>query len=104
MYAIRSYYAEVPIKNSLRLDKYFNELTYDEERMGGQVGIIANLLSILNLKKVIAYSPILSKKQSEMFKNSENLVFPTLIGGKLELKKPIDSYRDDDLKIRNNFV
>jgi len=95
--------AEVPIKNSPKLDKYFNELAYDEERMGGQVGIISNLLSILNLKKVIAYSPILSKKQSEMFKNSENLVFPTIIGGKLELKKPIDSYRDDDLKINRIF-
>ncbi|ABR54512.1 ADP-specific phosphofructokinase [Methanococcus vannielii SB] len=94
---------EVPIKNTPELDSYFNSMVYDEERIGGQVGIISNLLSILNLKKIIAYSPILSKKQSQMFNNSENLVFPTEFNGKLVLKKPIDSFGNDELKINRIF-
>jgi len=68
--------AEVPLKNNLEIDTFLNSLTYNEERMGGQVGIISNLLSILDLKKIIFYSPILAKKQAEMFENNENLVFP----------------------------
>ena len=81
--------SEVPILENKSLNDWFNGLKYDEERMGGQVGIISNLLSILNLKRVIAYTPILSKKQAEMFVNRENLLYPLVIDGNLVLKKHI---------------
>ncbi|CAF30852.1 ADP-specific phosphofructokinase [Methanococcus maripaludis] len=95
--------AEVPLKNNLEIDTFLNRLTYNEERIGGQVGIISNLLSILNLKKIIFYSPILAKKQAEMFENNENLVFPNITNGKLVLKKPIESFKNDELKINRIF-
>ncbi|WP_459201152.1 ADP-specific phosphofructokinase [Methanococcus sp. CF] len=95
--------AEVPLKNNTEIDSFFNNLKYTEERIGGQVGIISNLLSILNLKKIIFYSPILAKKQAEMFENNENLVFPNITNGKLVLKKPIDSFKNDELKINRIF-
>jgi len=96
--------SEVPILENKSLNDWFNGLKYDEERMGGQVGIISNLLSILNLKRVIAYTPILSKKQAEMFVNRENLLYPLVIDGNLVLKKHIESYREDDpLKINRIF-
>ncbi|EHP86344.1 ADP-specific phosphofructokinase [Methanotorris formicicus] len=96
--------AEVPLYDDEKLQSWFNQFKYDEERMGGQVGIISNLLSILGLKKVIAYTPILSKKQAEMFVNRENLVYPSIVNGNLVLKKPIESYREDDpLKINRIF-
>nr|5K27_A Chain A, ancMT [synthetic construct]5K27_B Chain B, ancMT [synthetic construct] len=94
--------AEVPLDNE-ELNKWFDSLfKYDEERMGGQVGIIANLLAILDLKKVIAYSPLLSKKQAEMFNN--DLLYPIVENGKLVLKKPIEAYKDNDpIKINRIF-
>ncbi|WP_292459921.1 ADP-specific phosphofructokinase [Methanothermococcus sp.] len=96
--------AEVPVSEDKLLNIWFDELKYDEERMGGQVGIISNLLSILNLKRVVAYTPILSKKQAEMFVNKENLLYPSVIKGNLVLKKPIESYRKEDpLKINRIF-
>ena len=89
--------SEVPISDDDEsLNKWFNTLKYDEERMGGQIGIISNILSILNLKRVITYSPILSKKQAEMFVDKENLLYPSVINGNLILKKPIESYREED--------
>ncbi|AEH07158.1 ADP-specific phosphofructokinase [Methanothermococcus okinawensis] len=96
--------SEVPISEDKSLNEWFDGLKYDEERMGGQVGIISNLLSILNLKRVIAYTPILSKKQAEMFVNRENLLYPSVIDGNLVLKKPIESYKKNDpLKINRIF-
>ncbi|AEF97266.1 ADP-specific phosphofructokinase [Methanotorris igneus] len=96
--------AEVPLYDDEEINKWFNRFKYDEERMGGQVGIISNLLSILGLKKVIAYTPILSKKQAEMFVNKDNLLYPSVVDGNLILKKPIESYREDDpLKINRIF-
>lgn len=88
--------SEVPTLEDESIDRWFNTLKYDEERIGGQTGIISNLLSTLNLKRVIIYTPILSKKQSEMFVNRDNLIYPSVIDGKLILKKPIESYKKDD--------
>jgi len=95
--------SEVPLFDSKELNEWFNGLNYNEERMGGQVGIISNLLSTLNVGKVIAYSPILSKKQAEMFVNKDNLLYPSVENGELILKKPIESYREDPLKINRIF-
>jgi len=96
--------AEVPMVEDESLNRWFDSIEYDEERIGGQVGIISNLLSILNLRRIIAYIPLLSKKQAEMFNNSDNLLYPTVANGKLILRKPIEVYREEDpLKINRIF-
>jgi ADP-dependent phosphofructokinase/glucokinase len=95
--------AEVPLYGGRELNKWFDQFEYDEERMGGQIGISSNLLSTLGLKKVIAYTPFLSKKQAEMFVNKNNLLYPSVVNGELILKKPIESYRNDPLKINRIF-
>ncbi len=96
--------SEVPISDNESLNRWFDSLKYDEERMGGQTGIISNLLAILNLKKIIAYSPILSEKQAKMFVDKDNLVYPTVVDGNLVLKKPLESYnKKDPTKINRIF-
>ena len=96
--------AEVHIVEDETLNRWFDSIKYDEERIGGQVGIISNLLSVLNLRTIIAYTPLLSKKVAEMFNNSDNLLYPTVVNGKLMLRKPIEVYREEDpLKINRIF-
>ena len=86
----------VPLVNE-EMHTWFDErFKYDVERMGGQVGIIANLLANLDFKKVIAYSPILAKRQAQMFVNKSNLLYPVVENGKLVLKKPIEAYRENE--------
>lgn len=94
----------VPLMNP-ELNSWFDsKFKYETERIGGQVGIIANLLANLNFKKVIAYSPVLSKKQATMFVHRKNLLYPIVEDGKLSLKMPLEAYREDDpLKINRIF-
>ncbi len=90
---------------SYETDKWFNSrFKYDFERIGGQVGVIANLLANLNFNKVIAYSPLLGRKQAEMFVNRSNLLYPAVENGMLALKKPLEAYRESDpVKINRIF-
>ena len=86
----------VPLVNE-EMHTWFDErFKYDVERMGGQVGIIANLLANLDFKKVIAYSPILAKRQAQMFVDKSNPLYPVVENGKLVLKKPIEAYRENE--------
>ena len=52
-------------------DEYFENP--DEMRMGGQTGIIANLLSILGVESIV-YLPLLSKRQAEIFRKERIFV------------------------------
>jgi len=90
---------------SYEVDKWFNSrFEHGVERIGGQVGIIANLLANLEFKKVIAYSPLLGKKQAEMFVRRGNLLYPVIENGKLALKKPLEAYKEGDpVKINRIF-
>ncbi|WP_175059285.1 ADP-specific phosphofructokinase [Thermococcus sp. 2319x1] len=90
---------------SYEADRWFNSrFKYDFERIGGQVGVIANLLANLDFNKVIAYSPLLGRKQAEMFVNRDNLLYPVVENGRLVLKKPLEAYREDDpVKINRIF-
>ncbi|NJE08824.1 ADP-specific phosphofructokinase [Thermococcus sp. M39] len=94
----------VPLVNE-EMHVWFDErFKYDVERMGGQVGIIANLLANLDFKKIIAYSPVLAKRQAQMFVNKPNLLYPVVENGKLVLKKPIEAYRENDpIKVNRIF-
>ena len=90
---------------SYEVDKWFkSRFEHGVERIGGQVGIIANLLANLEFKKVIAYSPLLGKKQAEMFVRRGNLLYPVIENEKLALKKPLEAYKEGDpVKINRIF-
>ncbi|NJE43522.1 ADP-dependent glucokinase/phosphofructokinase, partial [Thermococcus sp. GR6] len=58
----------------------------------------------LDFKKIIAYSPVLAKRQAQMFVNKPNLLYPVVENGKLVLKKPIEAYRENDpIKVNRIF-
>ena len=87
--------SEVPMKEDENLEKWFQKIKYDEERIGGQAGIVANLLSLLGLKSIIVYTPLLSKKQSEMFVDKENILYPKVENNEIFLKKIRDAYYEN---------
>lgn len=68
-------------------------LGFDYARMGGQAGIISNLLASLGLNKVVAYIPWLSKEQAEYFVASDNLLHPKVEGEKVVLKPPQEAFK-----------
>ena len=96
--------AEVPLVNE-ELGAWFDShFKYDVQRMGGQAGIISNLLSSLGLRKVLVHVPYLSKRQAEMFVRNSNLFYPTVEGGRLTLKHPIEAWREGDpVKVNRIF-
>ena len=94
----------VPLVNEELQAWFDSHFKYDVERMGGQAGIIANLLANLDFRKVIVYTPHLAKKQAEMFVNKPNLFYPVVEDGKLVLKHPREAYREDDpIKVNRIF-
>ena len=95
--------AEVPLRDKEELHEWFNGLRYDEERMGGQAGIVSNLMATLQIDKIIVYTPFLSKKQAEMFVDYDNLLYPLVEDNKLILKKVREAYKDDPIKINRIF-
>ncbi|AFK23108.1 ADP-specific phosphofructokinase [Pyrococcus sp. ST04] len=92
----------VPLVNE-NMHRWFDDtFKYDMERIGGQAGIIANLLAGLKVNKVIAYTPFLPKRLAELFK--PGVLYPVVEGGKLKLKPIQEAYREGDpLKVNRIF-
>ncbi|MCD4822116.1 MAG: ADP-specific phosphofructokinase [Methanococcoides sp.] len=84
--------AEVPTNTTDIHDWLTDHLVFDSARMGGQAGIISNLLASMGIEKVITYVPWLSEEQAEYFVDSENLLFPVVEDGKLVLKHPKEAF------------
>ena len=80
--------AEIPAHNSDIHEWLKEHLGFDYARMGGQAGIISNLLASLGLKKVVAYVPWLSEEQARYFVDTDNLFYPEIENGKVILKHP----------------
>lgn len=55
-------------------DWMINNLGYDRLQMGGQGGIVANVLGILGVNKVCAHTNSLPKEQAEQFLELDNIV------------------------------
>lgn len=55
-------------------DWMIDKLGYDRLQMGGQGGIVANVLGILGVNKVVAHTNSLPKTQAEQFLELENIV------------------------------
>ncbi|NYT19115.1 MAG: ADP-specific phosphofructokinase [Methanosarcinales archaeon] len=88
--------AEVPTNTTAIHDWLTDHLVFDSARMGGQAGIISNLLASMGICKVITYVPWLSEEQAEYFVDSENLLFPVVEGGELVLKHPKQAFDPDN--------
>ena len=94
----------VPLVNEELQTWFDSHFKYDVERIGGQAGIIANLLANLDFRKVIVYTPHLAKRQAEMFVDRPNLFYPVVDSGRLVLKHPREAYREGDpIKINRIF-
>ncbi|WP_406670297.1 ADP-specific phosphofructokinase [Methanolobus sp. ZRKC4] len=95
--------AEVPTYGTDLNEWLMDNLVFDHARMGGQAGIMSNLLANLGLNNVITYVPWLSREQTEYFVDSPNLKYPVVEDGKLVLKRPKDAY-DPDQKPKVNWI
>lgn len=84
--------AEVPTYTADTHKWLMDNMVFDKARMGGQAGIISNLLSNLGVNNVITYVPWLSKEQAEYFVDAPNLKYPVIENGVLRLKHPHDAY------------
>ncbi|NJE06265.1 ADP-specific glucokinase [Thermococcus sp. M36] len=80
---------------SCRVRFYMKRWGWDELRMGGQVGIMANLLGGVYGVPVIAHVPQLSRLQAELFKDGPIYV-PKAEDGKLMLVHPKDFAGDEE--------
>ncbi|TGC08449.1 ADP-specific phosphofructokinase [Methanolobus halotolerans] len=80
--------AEVPTHTVDLHDWLMDNLVFDYARMGGQAGIMSNLLANLGLNKVITYVPWLSEEQAEYFVDTPNLKYPAVEDSELVLKHP----------------
>ena len=74
---------------------YMRQWGWDELRMGGQVGIMANLLGGVYGVPVIAHVPQLSHIQAGLFKDGPIYV-PKVEGGELKLVHPKDFGGDEE--------
>ncbi|AAM06924.1 TPA: ADP-specific phosphofructokinase [Methanosarcina acetivorans] len=85
--------AEVPAYTADIHEWLKEHLGFDYARMGGQAGIISNLLGRLGLKKVVAYVPWLSEEQAEYFTATGNILHPKVENGKVLLKPPGEAFK-----------
>jgi ADP-dependent phosphofructokinase/glucokinase len=87
--------AEIPTYTSDIHEWLKEHLGFDYALMGGQAGIISNLLACLELKKVVAYVPWLSQEQAEYFVTADNILHPKVEDGKVILKPPQEAFKPD---------
>lgn len=95
--------AEVPTNTTEIHDWLTDHLVFDSARMGGQAGIISNLLASIGIEKVITYVPWLSEEQADYFVDSENLLFPVVENGELVLRHPKQAF-DPDNRSKVNWI
>lgn len=95
--------AEVPTYTTDIHEWLQANLGFDKARMGGQAGIMSNLLANLGIPNIISYIPWLSKEQADYFTDAQNLRHPIIVDGKLELMHPKQAY-DPHLKAKVNWI
>jgi ADP-dependent phosphofructokinase/glucokinase len=95
--------AEIPTYSTDIHEWLTDNLVFDEARMGGQAGIISNLLANMGLNNVIAYIPWLSPEQADYFVSSPNLLHPFVREGRMELLPPAEAC-NPDYKAKVNWI
>lgn len=72
---------------------------YDELRMGGTSGNMANALSPLNFQKILVYANPLTKEQAQLFNDDENLlVLKQDADGSFQLHHPHQAWEGEGIK------
>lgn len=72
----------------VRIKKWLErEIESENTRMGGQAGIMTNILSSLGCKTIV-YTKPLSEEQANKFYENNNIHFPTIEKNELNLKHP----------------
>ncbi|MCD6483271.1 MAG: ADP-specific phosphofructokinase [Candidatus Aenigmarchaeota archaeon] len=93
---------EIPLGND-KLNEWFDSfIGTGYERIGGQAGIVANLMGVLCLKKIIFYTNPLPKQITDLMEK-RNIFYPTITNGKLELKK-VEEAADEKIKPKINRI
>ena len=88
----------------LENEKVYDEilgLGYDETRMGGQAGIVTNILARLGVK-VRVLLPLLAEEQAKHFMN-RNVEAPIILYDKLFMKRPREAF-DERAEARINCI
>ncbi len=95
--------AEVPAYTTHIHEWLTDHLVFDTARMGGQAGIISNLLAHMGIHNVITYVPWLSREQADYFTDSPQLKHPAIRDGQLILDHPKNVY-DPDFSAKVNWI
>ncbi len=95
--------AEVPTYTTDIHQWLMDNLVFDKARMGGQAGIISNLLANIGINNVITYVPWLSREQAEYFVDAPNIKYPVIEDGVLKLRHPSEAY-DPDQRPKVNWI
>jgi len=82
---------QLMIRNQETADWTMKHLGYDEIRMGGTSGNMANALSPLPFRKILVYANPLTKEQAELFAEEPNLFVMT---DQQELQPPRDAWKE----------
>ncbi len=93
---------ELKIENKELYNELLNELDFDEIRMGGQMGIVANTLSKLGVKKVVVFSNLFPEELAKRFES--RVYYPMLNKGKIILNKAKRSGFKDQSARKNIII
>ena len=94
--------AEIPVYAPQMNEWLEKEIGFDEKKLGGQAGIITNLLSTLDINRVITFVPWLSMDIAERLGDSrDNVLCPVLKKGIMRLVPPPEAAGD---KGRTNWI
>ena len=83
---------EIQITNQSFKDWMTENVNEGKKRLGGQAGIMSDLLSKLGCETIL-YTTNMSREQASLFKNRKNLKFPYVEDGKLKMTHPINCYK-----------
>jgi ADP-dependent phosphofructokinase/glucokinase len=89
------------INDMITYDYLKTKIKYDKNRIGGQAGIVANLLSNVGVSKIIVYNPKLSIEEAKMYK--KNIKMPKFSLSNVHLVKPEDAVNSKNGKINLIF-
>jgi len=88
---------QLMIRKQEVFDWFMDACGYDELRLGGTSGNMANYLSPLGFKKILVYANPLTKQQAELFAGNSNLNVLTQEDGHYELKHPHQAWQGEGI-------
>ncbi len=84
---------EIQITNKEFKDWMTENVNEGKKRLGGQAGIMSDLLSKLGCETIL-YTTNLSEEQASLFEDRKNLKFPYVENDKLKLTHPTNCYKE----------